>query len=511
MQQPKNTRSLSAKSPGRRKFLSLSTQLLAAYTLRPYGVFAKSKFPSYLTQLTLREAAVLVKNLDVSPVELTKACLARIAQYDPAINAFITLTAALALKQDEAAEKEIIKGHWKGPLHGIPIALKDNMDTAGIKTTAASAVFANRVPTEDAKVVRRLKNAGAVTLGKLNMSEFNGITDGVNSYWGPIHNPWNLAHVPGGSSGGSAAAVAADFCYGALGTDTGGSIRVPASYCGVVGLKPTYGLVSNRGIIPGIESLDHAGPICKTVGDAALMLKAIAEYDPLGSKDAIDLPNYFQPMTKMTVRPRVGIPRAGYFDGLEDDVRITIEKAIEVLRSLGSYVHDVALPDDKFRLFSDLSAEHATYHNRLVKHSKHLYHPYSAPDFREINIEDYRDARKSLLNLRASADQFFDDIDFLVMPTLKNTAPKIDFWKDLFASKKPFNNYDIYNTPFFNVLGVPAISIPCGFSKAGLPIGLQIVAPPHCEERLLAFANAYEQVTNWHLRKPRLTNLKGDK
>src|SRR5687767_11034397 len=236
-----------------------------------------------VTTLTLKQVSELLRGKKASSVELAQACLARIDRHDRTINAFITVTREQALKDAREMDAELKRGVRRGPLHGIPIALKDNIDTAGIKTTAASGVFKDRVPTEDADAVVRLKKAGAVILGKLNLHEFAlGGTSSV-TYFGPVHNPWALDRVSGGSSGGSGAAIAADLCFGTLGTDTGGSIRIPASLCGIVGLKPTYGRVSNRGVVPMAWTLDHVGPMCKTVEDAALMLAAIAGYDPLDS------------------------------------------------------------------------------------------------------------------------------------------------------------------------------------------------------------------------------------
>src|SRR6516162_6730275 len=237
--------------------------------------------PPDLAALTLTKASELVRRKTVSPVELTQACLKRIEQYHPLVNAFITISGESALATARSRESEAQKGKWRGPLHGIPIALKDNIDTAGIRTTGASELFKERVPAEDAEVARRLKDAGAILLGKLNMHEFAyGATSAV-SYFGPVHNPWALDRVSGGSSGGSAAAIATGLCFGTLGTDTGGSIRIPSSHCGVVGLMPTYGRVSNRGVIPMAWTLDHVGPICKTVEDAALMQGVIAGYDEM--------------------------------------------------------------------------------------------------------------------------------------------------------------------------------------------------------------------------------------
>src|SRR5579859_4278663 len=235
---------------------------------------------SQLHQLELAEASQALQQKEVSPVELTGACLERIERLNPELNAFITVTADSALGEASKAEAEIARGEWKGPLHGIPLAVKDLIETAGVRTTAASAVLKDNVPTADAEVIRRLKSAGAILLGKLNLHEFAYGGSGIIGHFGPARNPWNTAHVTGGSSSGSAAAVAACLCYGAIGTDTAGSIRLPAACCGITGLKPTYGLVSMRGVIPLSWSLDHVGPMARTAADAALMLQAIAAYDP---------------------------------------------------------------------------------------------------------------------------------------------------------------------------------------------------------------------------------------
>ena len=295
--------------------------------------------------LTLKQASDLIRRKDVSPVELTEACLARIDRHDRAINAFITVTREQALATAREMEAELRRGARRGPLHGIPIALKDNIDTAGILTTAASGVFKDRVPTEDADVAVRLKKAGAVVLGKLNLHEFAlGGTSAV-TYFGPVHNPWALDRVAGGSSGGSAAAVAADMCFGALGTDTGGSIRIPASLCGIVGFKPTYGRVSNRGVVPMAWTLDHVGPMCKTVEDAALMLAAIAGYDPLDPA-SVDVPvaDYSRAIRQETSKLRVGVARTPFFDNLDPEVGKAIETALGVLRRLTAGVVDVQVP-----------------------------------------------------------------------------------------------------------------------------------------------------------------------
>src|SRR5713101_4106459 len=260
-----------------------------------------------LIRLSIREVADLVRKKKVSPVELTTACLARIDRANPALNAFITITADSALEQARMAESEVMRGKWRGPLHGVPIALKDLFDTAGVRTTAASGLFKDRIPAEDAEVVRRLQAAGAVLLGKTNMHEFAFGGSSIVSYFGAVHNPWELSHIAGGSSGGSAAALAAELCYGALGSDTAGSVRLPASICGIVGLKPTYGLVSIRGVIPLSWSLDHVGPMARTVADTGLLLQVIAGYDALETtSEEIKVPDYVQALRANVSAMRIG-------------------------------------------------------------------------------------------------------------------------------------------------------------------------------------------------------------
>src|SRR5207248_7351827 len=284
---------------------------------------------SDLLQLDLREAADLLKLRKISPVELTQACLERIEKLDPLLNAFITVTADSALAEAKTAEEEIAQGRWRGALHGIPIALKDLIETAGVKTTAASALYANQIPRHDAEVVTRLKQAGAVFLGKLNLHEFAYGGSGVISHYGPVRNPWNPEHITGGSSSGSAAAVAAGLCYVAVGTDTSGSIRLPASFCGIVGLKPSYGLVSVRGVIPLSWCYDHVGPMSRTVADAAVLLQAMAGYDEKeihsGEFPASD---YVAALQESPSRLRVGVPREHFWNHLDDDVAHSLNDAL---------------------------------------------------------------------------------------------------------------------------------------------------------------------------------------
>src|SRR5882724_11149070 len=282
---------------------------------------ARGQVSEDLSTLSLAEASARIRSRSVSPVQLTEACLARIGSYNPKLNAFITVMRDQALVQARELEAEQRSGKLRSPLHGIPIALKDNIDTAGVRTTAASAVFDDRIPSEDAEVARRLKAAGAILIGKTNLHEFAMGGTSATSYYGPVRNPWALDRNSGGSSGGSAAAVAADLCYGALGTDTGGSIRTPASFCGIVGLKPTYGLVSIRGIIPLTLSLDHCGPLTRSVGGAAILLNVLAGYDRMDIASVEHTKeNYATAMHQPVAGLRLGVPRAPFFDLLDPDV-----------------------------------------------------------------------------------------------------------------------------------------------------------------------------------------------
>src|SRR5881409_1220977 len=301
-----------------------------------------------LALLSLTELSELIRSRKVSPVEVTRSILDRIEKLNPAYNAYITVTRDVAMKSAEEAESEIQQKKWRGPLHGVPVAVKDLFDTAGIKTTAGSAVFKDRVPDKDAEVIRKLKAAGAVLVGKTNMHEFAFGGSSLVTHFGGVHNPWNLDRVAGGSSGGSAAAVAAGLCYGALGSDTGGSIRQPSAYCGIAGLKPTYGLVSTRGVIPLSWSLDHVGPMCRRVADAALMLQSIAGYDALdiNSVNATP-PDYVKGMARKVASLRIGIPRAMFYDALDPDIEQAVSEALRVLRGLTASTRDVELPPYK--------------------------------------------------------------------------------------------------------------------------------------------------------------------
>lgn len=476
-----------------------------SFTLSVAGAFAvRAQSSEDLAALNLAEASARIRSRAVTSIQLTEACLARIETYNSKLNCFITVIREQALAQARELDAEQRAGKLRGPLHGIPIALKDNIDTAGVRTTAASAVFDDRVPDADAEVTRRLKNAGTVLIGKTNLHEFAMGGTSATSYYGPVRNPWALERNPGGSSGGSAAAVSADLCYGALGTDTGGSIRTPASFCGVVGLKPTYGLVSIRGIIPLSVSLDHCGPIVKTVEDAAILLNALAGYDKL---DIASLEHAREDYTAAMKAPisglRLGIPRAPFFDLLDADVGKAVEDAIGVLANMTAGVKEVSLPPVRD---INLAGESYAYHEEFYTHGAGRY---QIPTRRalqngaNVKAAEYIRDRWKLDLLRRTIDDAFASFDAVVLPTRRRTPRKIDAAIKREESDKP-RNPELENTGHFNIYGIPAISVPCGFTTAGLPVGLMIAGPRFSEGRVLALANAYERATSWHSRKPPL-------
>ncbi len=448
---------------------------------------------------TIAELAPRLRRGEVSPVEVTRACLDRIEKLNPALNAFITVTAESALEEAHAAEIEISSGKWRGPLHGIPVALKDLIDTAGTRTTAASALFEHRIPTEDAEVVQRLRRAGAVILGKNNLHEFAYGGSSLVSFFGDVHNPRNTAHIAGGSSGGSAAAVAAGLCYAAIGTDTAGSIREPAALCGCVGIKPTYGRVSARGVIPLSWSLDHVGPLAATVGDAAIVLQAIAGFDPLDACSAdVPVSDYISGLRDGAKTLRIGVPRAHFFDDLDDEVSAAVEQALVLIRALVVDVRDwqIEVPSDR----TVQAAESFAYHARYVAETPELYQPETLRRIRsgeKISAADYIQRRRQLDVERHLARDMFAGIDLLVTPTMPIPAPAIADLKKDPAALRPAELVLLRNTRSFNVWGLPAISVPCGYTKSGLPIGLQIAGPHWREDLVLRLAHAYEQATDW--------------
>jgi aspartyl-tRNA(Asn)/glutamyl-tRNA(Gln) amidotransferase subunit A len=474
----------------RRAFLATGLGTAASLALRP-------AFGQDLADLTLKQASDLLRTKAVSPIQLTQACLQRIERYDLAFNAFITVTKDQALLAAREAEAEIQRGRWRGPLHGIPIALKDNIDTAGVRTTGASQLFENRVPETDAEVARRLKNAGAILLGKLNLHEFAYGGSSNVTHFGTMHNPWAPDHVTGGSSGGAGIAVASDFCFAALGTDTAGSVRMPASHCGIVGLKPTYGLVSTRGVLTLSWSLDHVGPMCKTVEDAAIMMNIIAGFDELEPTSVeTPIPDYTRALKTPTSKLRLGIARRPFFENLDPEVAKAVEAAMAVLRKITATTIDVELPPTG-NAATLWGSEAYAYHKVWITQSPEKYQPGTRAQLQRTataNGGEYAQARRDLDLVRREIRKVFAKVDLLIAPTMK-TPPAL-----LSAPGGGGGN----NNVAFDMYGVPSISVPCGFTSSGLPIGLQISGAHFAETNVLALAHAYEQATEWHTRNPKL-------
>ena len=498
----------------RREFLDLAAEAIVAT-----GLAAFSSGPAWAAQsgagdhadlaaLTLQKVSEMLRKKAISPVELTQNCLQRIQRLNPTLNCFITVDAEGAMAQARATEMELQHGKWRGPLHGVPIALKDNIDTAGIKTTAASGVFANRVPTEDAEVVRRLKGAGAVLLGKLNMHEFAYGGTSIPSFFGAVHNPWNPKYTPGGSSGGPASAVAAGLCYGSLGTDTAGSVRIPGSFCGIVGLKPTYGRVSNRGVVPMRPSLDHVGPLTRSVLDAALLLQPLAGYDPEDVTSADQpVPDFVEQMRAHKGPVRLGVPRAFFFDSLDPDVAMAVEQALGVLEKLGNHQQDVTLPEVATLPTGSTGAEVWAFHRQYVEKSPQLYQPQTLERLKpnaDVSAAAYFEGQQKIALLRREVQKVFASVDLIVTPTTPHPAHTLEV-----ADREEQENIEAKalstltrNTIPFDVYGLPTITVPCGFSRDKMPIGLQITGPAWNEAAVLRLAQAFEQATDWNRRPP---------
>ena len=464
---------------------------------------------SDLTDLTIAEAAARIRARDLSPLELTEAYLHRIELLNTRINAYITVTSNRALDDARRAADEVAAGTIRGPLHGIPIALKDLYATAGIRTTAGSKILADWVPEQDSTVARRLREAGAVLLGKTNTHEFarGGTTN--NPHYGATRNPWKLDCIPGGSSGGSAAAMAAGLAAGTLGTDTAGSVRIPAAFCGVVGLMPTYGRVSKAGVVPLSFIYDHPGPITGTVEDAALMLGVLAGYDP-DDCSTVPMPveDYTAHLGDGIRGLRIGVPRDWFFDRLDDEVRAAVEAALAALRDLGGLVHDVTLPDIG-KVVQD---------RRIVTTTE--FQQYHAPAFAQRPQDFGADLRVSLEEAPASGPavmaalrtvyagaeamrRTLEEVDVLVTPTTAIPAPLIGAETARYGDgEESMLTALIRLTSPFNGAHLPALSVPCGYSAAGLPIGLQIAGRPFDEATVLRAGYAYEQATAWHRRRP---------
>jgi len=457
--------------------------------------------------LSISEAADLVRKRKLSPIELTEACLERIAALDARLRAFITVTREDALATAQQTAAAIAGGNYKGPLHGIPIALKDLFDTAGGRTTAGSKILAERVPTADAEATARLKAAGAIILGKLNMHEFAFGATGLNPHYSGTHNPWATDRMSGGSSSGSAAALAAGMALGALGSDTGGSIRIPSSLCAVTGLKPTYGRVSRRGVVPLSWSLDHVGPLARSAADAAILLKAIAGRDAGDETSSeVPVPDYTKALADTRLKGvRIGVPDSFFFDNVDAECLEAIRAALFLLRDMKAQVDEVSLPhasEASSAVAAIMLPEALAYHHRWLAERPDDY----GEDVRGrlelaalFPAVTYVEAKR--LRTLVSEEwrtSVFDRFDLLAVPTTPVAAPLLD--DDSLQTTLTLTRF----TGVFNLTGLPAISIPCGFTSAGLPIGLQLVGRWWEEATVLRVAHAYQQATDWHKRTPPL-------
>ena len=452
----------------------------------------------------------LVQSKEVSPVDIIDAHLARIEATEPMLNSFITLLPEEARAAARRAEQEIQSGNYKGPLHGIPVALKDLFNTGGVRTTSGSRIFDNFIPERDCTVAARFHQAGAILLGKLNMHQFAYGPTGENPDYGHMHNPWDLDLITGGSSGGSGSAAAAGQCTITTGSDTGGSIRIPAALCGIVGLKPTYGLVSRYGLTPLSWSLDHPGPMVRTVEDAALSMNAIAGYDPKDVASArVAIPDYTTALTGDVRGLRIGMVREYFEAPLDPEVDRSVRDAIGVLESLGAVVTEVSFPmfnDSQAISGAILMSEAAAYHRDLLaSDGEKLYPPVrvrlEAGLF--VSAADYLRAQQARSLFDRQARELLEQVDLLAGPTEPVTAPL------LLAERVQAGEREVgttgaltqYTRPY-NLTGSPAISVPCGFSEAGLPMALQLAGRPFDELTVLRAAHAYEQATEWHSRRP---------
>jgi aspartyl-tRNA(Asn)/glutamyl-tRNA(Gln) amidotransferase subunit A len=452
---------------------------------------------SQTINVALEEAATLLRERRVSPVELTEACLARIEAVEPRLNAFVTVTADLARAQAREAEAELAAGRYRGPLHGIPVAVKDLFATKGIRTTAGSRILATWIPEEDATVVRKLREAGAVLLGKLGLHEFAYGISSVNPHFGDVHNPWDTKKIPGGSSGGSAVAVVAGEAYAALGSDTGGSIRIPAALCGCVGLKPTYGRVSLFGAVPLAWSLDHPGPLARTVRDVAIATQAIAGHDP---RDPISadraVPDLLAGIERGAPGLRVGVPTDHVWEECDPAIARAVRAAIETLARAGADVREIRWPraaEYAKAASAILGVEARAYHEGAFPGRAAEYGPLIRARLAsqgDVDADTYARSMRLLLEARAgAADRDLDGVDVLAMPTVPTRAWTIEQAKEI---GRPSEWTRI--TRIFDLTGQPAISLPCGMDPDGLPIGLQLGGRMWDEATVLRAARAYEMV-----------------
>ena len=464
-----------------------------------------------LLDLSLAEAARRIKRRELSPVELVDATLERIASVNPRLAAYITVFEEQARQVAQAAETMIAAGHDLGPLHGVPIALKDNVAVRGQRTTAGSRILADWLPAEDATIASRLRRAGAIFAGKLNMHEFawGGTSD--NPHYGAVRNPWNTDRFPAGSSGGSGAAVAARACFGAIGTDTGGSIRLPSAICGIVGLRPTYGRVSNHGIIPLAWSMDTAGPMARTVEDCALMFGAIAGHDPHDpASAAAPVPDCLARLGEGVQGLRIGIVPGYFFSHLQPPVHAAVTAALKTLESAGAEVVDVDIRNIHGNISAQLtieSAEPSTYHQRWLRERPDDY----GADVRTLLevgemllATHYLQAQRYRTLLRNEFLEAFARVDIFLCPTLPFTATPVGAMKVVIENgvEEDMLSAIMQYTGVPSLTGLPALAVPCGFDPDGLPVGMQLIGRPFDEATLFRVGAAYQRLTRYHLESP---------
>lgn len=474
-----------------------------------------------LEKLTIAGLAPEIKSRKISPVELTRLFLDRIERLNPVLNAYVTVTADDALAQAKRAEEEIAQGRYRGPLHGIPFSIKDNIATQGVRTTAGSKVLDNWIPDFDASVVARLKDAGAMILGKTNLHEWalGGTT--INPFYGTTHNPWDLNRIAGGSSGGSGAAVAASLCLGSIGTDSAQSVRNPASMCGVVGLKPTYGRISQYGTVPGTGaySCNHTGILAKTVEDAAIVLAAVAGHDlkdPLSARKPV--PKYSDSLGKNVKGLKVGILRGYFEEVMAAEVKETFDEAIAVLKSLGMETEEVTIPHmDLIPAVKVCTSrvENSSAHDHNLRTRARDYSPQTLYAYLSALLVPASSYLMAQRVRRIICDEFhalLQRVQLFALPTVGFTVPTIqecnEGWLDIDGKKirrqDERGGADSLCAIPFNVTGLPSLSVCCGFSKATTPIGMQIAGGPFQEELIFSVAHAYEQATDWHNRRPQV-------
>ena len=468
---------------------------------------------SELVTLTISELAPRIKAREIPPVELTEAALAQADRLQPTLNSFITILHEQARNQAREAEATLMRGEYRGPLHGIPIGIKDNIATAGIRTTVGSKVLADQIPEEDALVVSKCKEAGAIILGKENLEEFAAGSTSNNLHYGAVHNPWNLDYIPGGSSGGGGANVAACVTFASLGTDLGGSVRGPANFCGVVGLKQTFGRVSQRGLLVTSFNGDHIGPITRSVWDSALVLQTIAGYDPLDpSTVPVPVPDFAESLGRSLKGLKMGIPSNYYFDLLDSEVEAVVRRAINALEELGVEAREVTIPSMKYAGALRIAgmADSIVAHEPYLEKARADYGPtvlYRTLAGQFVLGRDYAKALKVQRIIKEDYARVLQDVDFLVTPSAPVAAWRIDSETVIIGGtgypvRGPGAGMTARCTSPSNATGLPAMSIPCGFTQGGLPIGLQLIGRPFEEQRLFQVADGYEAVSPNRNRRP---------